>query len=1195
MTEEVISKNENNVNHLDLKLNGNKIKLEIRPHPQHTQGQSRPSSAVPSLTLYSKDDYYMNVKSRRPYSAGNLLYKPVIEENNFEGKVVGSLSLESLDEKDGLSSTQIFEKLISEPIKSYRSNLYQLQNAVLNQQNESSTFEEVMQSNVEKNEERVSICSLMPGLTSKPPLPTKPDNKSKSKGKDNNLLNNDEIELIRLKTLKFEEDATKQYKRSDLNDRMNLKLAELKSEEDLNSFLKYTQCKIEQNIVEELNLSNTEIKEIKLIEETTEHFSDPVTKYQLFSDRQESSNSSEMLTSKSDSEVLSQDNRDINFKNWLSEDKSVEKDISKSEERTDNFLKNLKTQHGEIDKCINKAQKILDKTKRIIVKSSPDLEENAFKVQEHDDIDFRFEQFFQEQSPVKVSKKTLKNNNSKCNTTKLNKNSSIYKKKDKLNSINETKKNRQPCIEKQDNVCKDNTITECQEEESWMSQFIRNDKEECNSKETENSSNFNVNIVAADIRNTKVNQWLQDDHVVKSNGKNTNFLDILENVEDLDAVTRVDDQEILQIASAYNQNKSMVIESNTYDDIVQILKVLEAEDRKSHMKIESIKDMVNQELQLQEVKNTSQNLPEIIVTDSSSRTGSAGSKSSDQGLGSISSLNSCISNYNQILSFLDEVDKKSSHTLTSAKERAQVVAKVVENAIQLDTVPKREDLMSLNAQELCDKIIDLNLRLKDKSSSIKLLQDELSSVRDQVLKLTKQSEDIVKQKLKTQKEEHEKIVKRHQHFIDQLINDKKTLNQQCESLIAEIKVLEDRYNSNMKAMEHKHQVELRKLKEMHVAGEKIRRERWIDSKTQKIKELTVKSLEPELQNMTLRHQQEITNLRALHAKELEDLTLKAARKTEQQCEALREQLIEEREKSLAHERDVIRQRYEKLVENEEKAYQEQKRRLQQEHASRLIECEEKQNAAIVERDNAIKRSHEEFEDKLQAVIRRHNNERKLLKETVAIETETWKNNYRKQQILQAIEKEAKMREQFKKERDKEIEEVIERLEIEANETKIQMEQATENRIRRIKEKFEAEIIDLEQSEKQTQVKYTETKTRLLECEDTVIELRANIKLLEIQLKESKELLDKMMEERIQLKEIVRNEMKQDLSSLEKEVARLREENDKELQQVYSRVKLVVAKKDEVLSELTRDHAALQEKCVYLENMLEQQRKEYLIK
>lgn len=83
----------------------------------------------------------------------------------------------------------------------------------------------------------------------------------------------------------------------------------------------------------------------------------------------------------------------------------------------------------------------------------------------------------------------------------------------------------------------------------------------------------------------------------------------------------------------------------------------------------------------------------------------------------------------------------------------------------------------------------------------------------------------------------------------------------------------------------------------------------------------------------------------------------------------------------------------------------------------------------------------------QTIIRRHNNEIKVLKETVTMEAEAWKTSYRKQQDLQLIEKEARMREQFKKERDREIEEVIDRLELEANETRMQTELATENKLR----------------------------------------------------------------------------------------------------------------------------------------------------
>ena len=72
------------------------------------------------------------------------------------------------------------------------------------------------------------------------------------------------------------------------------------------------------------------------------------------------------------------------------------------------------------------------------------------------------------------------------------------------------------------------------------------------------------------------------------------------------------------------------------------------------------------------------------------------------------------------------------------------------------------------------------------------------------------------------------------HLI-QLIADKKGLSEKCESLVLELKKSEELHTNSFKVVEHRHSVELQKVREMHAAAEKLRRERWIDNKTKKIK------------------------------------------------------------------------------------------------------------------------------------------------------------------------------------------------------------------------------------------------------------------------------------------------------------------------------------------------------------------------
>lgn len=60
------------------------------------------------------------------------------------------------------------------------------------------------------------------------------------------------------------------------------------------------------------------------------------------------------------------------------------------------------------------------------------------------------------------------------------------------------------------------------------------------------------------------------------------------------------------------------------------------------------------------------------------------------------------------------------------------------------------------------------------------------------------------------------------------------------------------------------------------------------------------------------------------------------------------------------------------------------------------------------------------------------NDIKSLRDTLEIEKEAWMNNYKKQQSTKFMEREAELHHQYKRERDKDIEMVIEKLESEAS-------------------------------------------------------------------------------------------------------------------------------------------------------------------
>ncbi|KFQ98658.1 5-azacytidine-induced protein 1 [Nipponia nippon] len=569
-----------------------------------------------------------------------------------------------------------------------------------------------------------------------------------------------------------------------------------------------------------------------------------------------------------------------------------------------------------------------------------------------------------------------------------------------------------------------------------------------------------------------------------------------------------------------------------------------------------------------------------------------------------------------IISFLDEMEK-------SEQERPRSAA----SATQREGLLSEEELAHLEqasavATEVTSSIMRLKLEVEEKKRAISLLQTALAQQRELTVQHIKQTEKELGHQLRLQREQYEAAIQRHLAFIDQLINDKKLLSEKCEAVVAELKQVDQKYGKKITQMQEQHELEIKKLKELMSATEKIRREKWIDEKTKKIKEITVKGLEPEIQKLIAQHRQDIRKLKMLHEAELLQSDERAAQRYGRQAEELRGLLEREKEEQSQRERELARQRCEQQLEQEEQALQQQRRRLYAEVAEekeRLSQQAARQRAEAEELRQQLEASSsavtralkEEYAKEKEEQERRHQAEVKVLKDRLEIEKQAWEANYMKKEEAWLLARERELREEVRKERDKEIELVIQRLEADMSSAKEECERAAENRIKRIRDKYEVELQELERSERKLQERCNELKGRLAELEGESIRLQGLLKHKEQEVEETRKVRDQLAQERSSLAEVIRQEFADRLVGTEEENKRLKaemaeirarqrleldrvaREKDKELEEVHRRVKTAVMRKEESVSSLRKQYEAAVQRADRLEALLEQQRKQLL--
>ncbi|XP_018317390.1 centrosomal protein of 131 kDa [Mycetomoellerius zeteki] len=555
---------------------------------------------------------------------------------------------------------------------------------------------------------------------------------------------------------------------------------------------------------------------------------------------------------------------------------------------------------------------------------------------------------------------------------------------------------------------------------------------------------------------------------------------------------------------------------------------------------------------------------------------------------------SILTTYEDIMSFLGTLENEDTLENDITANNATIIISSCQNSNGYDV----HNFGSIQR----DDLETAKLQIEERNATIECLKEHLKSERKAACdKMSSQKRHHIV-KMKELENKYRTIVKRHQKFIEQLLAEKTDLTQKCDSLAQQIKEMEQKIQRDLKVITERHVVELQRAKEHVVASEKIRRERWLEVKTSKIKEMTVKGLEPELHNMMEQHQQEIQELRRAHIKELQDTELRVMRRSNQQLEQLRIELTDSHEKMLAKEKNILATRYKENLEEQEAHFQIQQKTFAEhfeEEKSMLIAEQKKRDQ---ETSVMIQRTELHFQREMEKLKEQHEIANRNFEETLRKEWLAWADNYKKEQSTIFTRMEAAIRNDCQKERDKQIEIVIVRLEKEAREMRAKLQQSFDNKLEIINEDYDTKLqaaiknediyknklLLLEERLKCREIQFKKTENKLKECTSNLNNMNKIIVKLTTERDDAKETARQEIETE-------KKELKDKIASLYREIRQNNINRDQLMAQLHSRIKFVVTQKVLIIKNVNKKLDDANSRCEHLEKLLDQQRKEYILK
>ena len=588
--------------------------------------------------------------------------------------------------------------------------------------------------------------------------------------------------------------------------------------------------------------------------------------------------------------------------------------------------------------------------------------------------------------------------------------------------------------------------------------------------------------------------------------------------------------------------------------------------------------------------------------------------------------------FERLANFLDSTVENPEPLISINNPKSQLNNNIITDInFQENANPKNQNINTYMAtvQNQADNIA-LNLELKEAKKTI----DTMSSVISDLKLQLKSKDEYLNKALLSQKNESDLLIQRQNTLMESLMSEKRQMEVQINDLQSKLNESEKTNYKKLQNMRENYESETKRNKDAWFQAEKIRRKKWEEQKIKEIKELTAKGLEPEIERIITNHKNEINAMEEKHLIEIKTLKEKLIEEYDNKYDDLKRRLVKEKDEAIESEKNLAMQRLRNQSERLEDEVTEERRRwnakLNSEiqrleslrekekkiYEDQVSKLEERNNKNIFNNENFYQKKYDEmkkeYEIKLKTEII---NTKKDLEE---------KNNELINKKKEELEKKYKdMKNELLQDRDKQINIVIEKLGEESlNERKKNMaeleKKANEKNIALIEENnnLKNKITDM------TNKLQAETKNR--------INMEQNIDILNKKLK-TKELNYDMQEDK--LKQLQQNyddvvnklsgltrEFNQEKMNLELEMKTTLEKGDaelkslknklenaqkifdderksiednhkREIENIEQKIKKSFMRKDEIIRKLQEDIERKNLTIQKYEDLLNQQRKE----